>query len=546
MQKHNSLWLLFGVALQRILWSANVWVISTAVLVIAILFPLGSLIVGLTDVGPYWDHIASTVLADYIANTVILVGLVVLITTLLAIPPAWFISVFDFPARGIFEWLLVLPLAIPTYVSAFVYIQISEAAIPYLVTIRELWGVETFQYTETVIRYGTLSILLSAVLYPYLYITAYASFSQQNRSVIEAAQTLGKTPTQVFFSVALPLARPAIVAGLSLIVMEVVNDYGAVNFFGVPTLTEGIFRTWFGLGDKASGVRLAGLLMLAVLTILWIERAHRGKARFTLRDWNRALLVRRRARGLSAVAIFAVCLIPLVIGLIFPTGQLIVWSIQSADTISSTLNYLEAIHSILLALGTAAALSATALLFRYTLRLYPMRWLRILIHLACLGYATPGAAVAVGVMVVLGSVDQLRWLPILLSGTLPAIVFAYHVRFLAVPFQSISAGMTRICGSLDEASRTLRHGPFSTLWWINLPLLRGTLAAVTMLVFVDILKELPLTMLLRPANFDTLAVTAFGLAKEGRIYECAIPSLLIVCAGAGGLVILNYLLKRDS
>ena len=500
---------------------------------------------GLLHAGPQWEHVASTVLTKYVSNTLILMVSVTALSIVLAVPAAWCVSAFDFPGRRLFDWALILPLAIPTYVAAFVYYQVNESAIPLLIEIRKAWGVDAFLAAESIIRYSILSIALAAVLYPYLYLSARASFSQQRSQLIEAAQSLGRRPWSVFFTVALPLARPAIAAGTSLIVMEVVNDYGAVHFFGVPTLTEGIFRTWFGLGDRDSALRIASFVMLAVFAILLLEQFQRGRARFADPANRSRRMPPRQLTGWRAFAAIFTCSVPLAVGFLFPLLQLSAWALQSWQSVLQSEFLGHLFNSVLLAAITAAALTIIALLFAYTRKLHSAKWLRSLLRMTAFGYAAPGAVVAVGVLVTLGTTDQLlsKYSSVVLSGSLIAISFAYIVRFLTVSLQPVRAGVNQICGSLDEASRMLGHGKFYTLRRINLPLLKGTLWAAFTLVFVDILKELPLTIILRPANFETMATTAFSLAKEGRINECAVPSLILLLAGGVGLAIINRLLR---
>ncbi|MEM7146910.1 MAG: iron ABC transporter permease [Verrucomicrobiota bacterium] len=532
----------------------DLWSTSTLLVALLIITPLAIVVLGLGHAGPKWTHISDTVLFTYIGNTVGLAAAVSALALLMAVPQAWLVSAFEFPGRRLFEWTLVLPLAVPTYVAAFAYYHFPEQAIPLLIQIRDTFGVATYAFAEKTIRYGLLSLFLAGVLFPYIYISARASFSQQRRAVIEAAQTLGRSPAATFFSVALPLARPAIVAGLSLVLMEVINDYGAVHLFGVPTLTEGIFRTWFGLGDRASAIRLAGIIMVALLAFLALEHAHRGRARFAEPSVSPAPLSRRKlSRGAAAAAIIT-CLIPLTIGLLFPLWRLITWSTMTWHKVFTPDFQQHITHSVLLALVTTLVLTAIAILFAYTERLHHSRFLNGLGRVATLGYAAPGAVVAIGVMVAFGASDsffaslstKLGLPKFLISGSLLAIAFAYIVRFLAVPVQPLRAGMARVCGSLDDASRILGKSPGTTLRKINLPILRGTIIAAAMLVFVDILKELPLTIILRPANFETLATTAFGLATEGRIQESAVPSLIIVLTGGVGLIILNRFMRRNS
>lgn len=525
------------------------WSIFAVLAAAVILVPLLSVVFGLSGAGPKWDHLSETVLSGYVANTAILLVSVSVLSLLFAIPPAWIVSTCNFPGRRFFEWALVMPLAIPTYVIAFVYFQVIDASIPLQVSIRRQFGIDAYLASEKIFRYGLLATIMASVLAPYLFLTVRAAFSRQCRTTIEAARTLGRSPLSVFFTVALPLSRPTIIAGLSLIIMEVLNDYGAVNLFGVPTLTEGIFRTWFGLGDRDSALRLAGLVMLAILILIVAERWLRGNARFTGTSNESAPPARRQLRGAKALMAVLVCFLPLLIGFLFPVYQLGAWSLMTYEKVLTIDYWSQLSASFALSLGTSVGLTALAVFFVYTCRIRKNRAITCSTRLASLGYAAPGAVVAVGVMVTFGLLDRgLAKLGVdaFLSGTLLTILFAYFVRFLAVAFQPVQAGMTRISPSVEEASRLLGKSPLVTLFRLNLPLLGGTLFAATMLVFVDILKELPLTMILRPANFDTLATTAFGLAKEGRIQECAVPSLAIIITGAIALMTLNHFQRKTE
>lgn len=509
---------------------------GTALLIcLIILLPLLALLTGIRQPAPSWPHLTHTVLAGYVWNTLWLILSVAGFSLLMAVPSAWLLTQFDFPGRRVLEWAVVLPLAVPTYVAAFVYRQIPEAAIPLLIRIRSAFGPDIFLLAEGLIRKGTLALFMAAVLSPYLYLSLRAAFSVQKRGVIEAARLLGRGPGSVFFTVALPLARPALTAGLCLIIMEVINDYGAVYFMGVPTLTVGIFRTWTGLGDLSAAVRLAGLILLGVFLILAVEQRQRGRARFSDAASSAPPVYHRPISGVKAWLCTLVCLMPFLIGFLIPLGQLLRWAWMSLQQAAFPFPWARMGHSLGLSLGAALLLTVLAVLLVYAQRLHPVRWLRYPVRAACMGYAIPGAVVAVGVMIFLGRFG--------LIGSLYAIGFGYLVRFLAVGVQPVSAGMERVCGSLDEASRVLGCPPGTTLLRINLPLIRGTLFSVTMLVFVDILKELPMTMILRPVDFDTLATLAFGLANESRIQACALPSLMIIFLAAAGLFSLNHFLR---
>jgi len=526
------------------------WGVLVGGVVLLISLPLLAILVYLTQEGPEWSHLVETVLPTYISNTLILVAGVSLVAILFSVLPAYLVSYYEFPGRRLFQWALILPLALPTYVAAFVFFEGPEAAIPFLIWIRSEFGVDAFLAWEKVIRYGLLILMMGAVLSPYLFVACRATFQQQTRSAIEAARCLGMNSRGIFFRIALPLARPAMVGGLALIVMEVINDYGAVHFFGVPTLTEGIFRTWFGMGDRVSALRLAGMVMVAIALLLILERQLRGKARFEASTTSSGLCrLIPLSRGKGALAIL-ICLVPLVIGFIYPVARLSQWA--ALDLMSDRPAVFAAsaglIRGLVLALGVSVGASLVAAVFFYAVRLRGNGWRLGGARLAGLGYATPGAVIALGVLAVLGAWD--RWagdsfLP-LLSGTLFAIGFAYFVRFFAIPLQFSRSGLSRIGRPIEEAARLSGKGPAATFGRIHLPLLRGPLIAAGMLLFVDILKELPLTLILRPANFETLATSAYSLAKEARLQACAVPSLLIVIAGGIGLMIMNRWMSSDS
>jgi len=252
----------------RLRWRGDRWGAGAALLTGIIALPLLAILFYLGQESVEWSHLAETVLARYLTNTLILVVGVSLLVLLMGVVPAWLVTTCEFPGRRFFSWALVLPLAIPTYIAAFVFYQGPEAAIPMMIKVRLRFGIEAFLILEQVIRYGLLIVMLAAVLYPYVYLACGSAFSRQSRAVIEAARCLGDSPGRAFFRAALPMARPGIVAGVALVVMEVINDYGAVHFFGVPTLTEGVFRTWFGMGDKVAALRLAGIMMLVVAALL--------------------------------------------------------------------------------------------------------------------------------------------------------------------------------------------------------------------------------------------------------------------------------------
>ncbi len=524
------------------------WGLLVTVVAALLLLPVAAVVLRLGGESTAWASLVETLLGKYLLNTLVLVALVVAMAMPLGILPAWLVSTCEFPGRRILSWMLILPLALPTYVAAFVFYRVPEAAIPHLVKIRTTFGVDAFLAAELALRYGLLSLMLAAVLSPYVYLAARSAFTRQCRAQIESARLLGDGVTRAFLRVALPAARPALVAGGAFVAMEVANDYGAVHFFGVPTLSAGIFRTWFGSGDLVAALRLAALMIATVVGLLALERLLRGRARYSAAGADSRPLARRRLVGVKALLAFSVCLLPLTVGFLYPVARLGHWAwLHLAAEGFALPEGLRLGQSLGLAAGTTVAAAFLAALFAYAARLRGTTPRRVFLSIAGLGYAIPGAVVAVGVLSVTGAVDRLH-LPLLpmLGGTVAALAFAYAVRFFAIPLKLSEAGLERIGRPVEEASRVLGASPWRTFLAIDLPLLKGPLVAAAILLFVDLLKELPLTLILRPAGFETLATTAFSLASEARLQACAVPSLLVVAAGVLPLILLDRRLGTGS
>ncbi len=526
--------------------NTSIWSISALVLVVVLLGPIVSIFGGFNQVGPEWSHIASSVLPTYLVNTLILIICVSIVSILFAVPTAWFLSMYDFRGFHFWRWALVLPLAMPSYVAAFIYFDFLDYGIPLIIEVRNMWGFDASQWAEKVIRYGLLIILLSSVLYPYLFLSLRTSFSRQQAVFIDAARILGKSSRSVFWRIGLPLARPMLFAGLSLIIMEVVNDYGAVHFFGVPTLTEGIFRTWFGLGDRVSALQIAGLAMFAVFVFLGLEYWQRNRQQFTEGSLNSQPPLRLRLNWQLTVFVNALCFIPFMIGFLVPLAVLFYWAFLSYDGFDYGAFFKQASSSLIFASLTAICVTLLAFFLLFCSQVNRGFWFNRFLRSATFGYAIPGAVIAIGVMDLFGRLDQVLPSNWVLSGSLFAIFFAYIVRFLTVAYQPINAGMKQVCGSFQEASLTLGQSHSKALFKIYYPLLKTTLIGSAILVFIDIVKELPLTLILRPANFETLSTYAFGFAKEGQIYDCALPSLMIVGISGIGLVFMNRWIEKSQ
>lgn len=534
------------------LWRAGV-ILVALVLALPVLVVFGFVF---QPAGEVWRHLADTVLRDYVTNSVLLLLGVGAGTLFGGVASAWLCSMCQFPGRRVFEWALLLPMAMPAYIIAYTYTGMLDFAGPVQTGLRELFGWSYGDYWFPQIR--SLSgaiVMLSLVLYPYVYLLARAAFLEQSICVLEVGRTLGTSAWAGFFRIALPLARPAVIAGLSLALMEALADYGTVQYFGVATFTTGIFRTWFGLGDAAAAAQLAALMMSFVFLLIVLERWSRRQARYHHTTGRYRHLPRYRLEGWRAAAAFGLCLMPMLFGFLLPAGQLLAWAAQTAG---STLDA-EFLRLVWHSLGLALAAALLALLFglfmAYGKRLRGSLGVAAAVRVAGMGYAVPGTVIAVGVLIPFAWVDNRidAWMRasfdistgLLLSGTLAALLFAYTVRFLAVSLQTVEAGLGKIKSSMDDAARSLGLSPNQVLARIHMPIMRGSLLTALLLVFVDVLKELPATLILRPFNFNTLAVRAFELASDERLAESSTAALAIVLVGIIPVILLSRSITRS-
>jgi iron(III) transport system permease protein len=506
--------------------------------------------------GEVWRHLAGTVLAGYIGNSLLLMLGVAAGTGFGGVATAWLVTMCRFPGRRFFEWALLLPLAVPAYVLAYTYTGLLDFAGPVQGALRWLLGREAVGAWFPEVRSLSGAVLmLTLVLYPYVYILARAAFLEQSVCVLEASRTLGRGAWRSFFTVALPLARPAIVAGMALALMETLNDFGTVQHFAVDTFTTGIYRAWFGLQQPEAAAQLGAVLMLFVLALVLIERVSRGDARYHHTTGRYRQLPRYELSPPQAALAVLICLLPLLLGFLLPGGVLLAWAIETAPRTVDARSLGFALNSLILS-GIAAVLAvALALVLAYGLRLRPSRPMAFAVRAASLGYAVPGSVIAVGLLLSLGWLDGVldRGLRgafgigsgLILSGTLIALLYAYLVRFLAISVGTVEAGLGKVTPSLDGAARTLGLDGLATMRRVHLPILRGSLLSAALLVFVDVMKELPATMILRPFNFDTLAVRAYQLAKDELLREAAGPGLLIVLTGILPVILLSRVIARS-
>jgi len=502
-----------------------------------------------------WGHLAATVLPRYLWNTLWLILTVGVAVPVIGAGTAWLVTMCRFPGRRFFEWALVLPLAVPAYVMAYAYTDFLQFTGPVQTALRAGLDLAPRGYWFPEIRsLPGAAAMLALVTYPYVYLLARASFIEQSVCAMEVSRTLGCTPWQSFRRVSLPLARPSIAAGTALALMETLADFGTVSYFGVQTFTTGIVRTWTAFGDRVAAGQLAALLLGFVFLVLLLERYGRGRARYYQTSARYRDLPGYRLRGGRAAAATAACALPILLGFVLPAGILAGLALPKGG--AGVPGFLDtARNSFTLAATTAALAVAVASVLAYGQRLRPSPVTFLANRVASLGYAIPGTVIAIGVLIPFAAADNVldAFLRaqfgvssgLLLTGGIAALVFAYLVRFMAVALNTVEASMGRIRPSLDDAARALGRGPLAVLLRVHLPLMAGSLATAALVVFVDVMKELPATLVMRPFNFDTLAVQAHNLAADERLGEAAVPALAIVAVGILPVILLSRTIARS-
>ncbi|MBX2885847.1 MAG: iron ABC transporter permease [Granulosicoccus sp.] len=536
----------------------NRWSVFAAAIAILVCLPTLTIIyLALFPSENIWGHLFRTVLPDYVITTLLLMAGVMVGTSLIGISTAWFVTHYEFPGRRLFTWMLLLPFAVPSYVLAYVYTDLLEFAGPVQSQLRDWfgWATKRDYYFPAIRSTGGATMMLVLVLYPYVFLLARSAFIEQSSSVLEVAQVLGKSRSARFFKVALPMARPAIIIGISMALMETLNDFGTVSYFAVQTLTLGIYDVWLGMGNLGGGAQIAALLLLLVFLLLSAERSSRKTQMVYQHGGSRMRPLRRKKlRGYRSAATVLLCLTPIILGFFVPLIVLVRYSIIYFSVSWTPEFKLAAIHSLTLATAAAIIAVTVGVILSYSLRLQPNRFLRRLTSLATLGYAVPGVVLALGIIIPFGWLDntvdafareQFGFSTgLILSGTVFALLFAYTVRFLAVAFGSVDASLRKISPSMDDAARSLGKKPFTILRQIHLPLMKGGLLTGVLIVFVDCMKELPATLLMRPFNYDTLATHVYQYASGELIEQSALGALLIVATGLLPVILLSKSIDR--
>ncbi|MDP6947764.1 MAG: iron ABC transporter permease [Arenicellales bacterium] len=534
-------------------WSGGALILAA----LAVMPVVAVLLFALGDSGDIWTHLVETSLFGYVETTLWLmlgVGVSVFVT---GVSTAWVVTMCRFPGRKVFEWLLLLPLAIPAYVIAYAYTDFLEFAGPVQRFLRSVFGWESMQdyWFPNIRSLGGAIMMMGLVLYPYVYLLARSAFLEQSVNVLEASRTLGRGPWRTFSTVSLPAARPAIAVGVSLALMETLNDYGTVDFFAVYTMTAGLVDVWLGMGSLAGGAQIATTMLVFVVLLIMLERMSRRHQKLYQQAGSRYKpLPAYPLRGLRAAAAVTVCVLPVLAGFLIPVLVLARLTVIYFDRSWTPDFQVYVFNSVALSVAAAVLALAIALFVAYSRRLHGGRILGLATRVATLGYAVPGAVLAVGILVPFAAFDNTvdallrKYLGIssglLLSGTVAAVLFAYVVRFLAIAMGQVESSLEKVSPSMDMAARTLGYRAGQTLVRYHLPLIRGGMLTAAMIVFVDCMKELPATLLLRPFNFDTLATHVYEFASDEMLGEASLGSLTIVGVGLIPVVLLSRMISR--
>ena len=491
-----------------------------------------------------WNHLADNLLLQYLSNTFIILFFVSIISSLIGISCAWLVAMYNFPGKNMFKWLLVIPIAIPTYISAYIYAGLVEPSGLVFDFFDNYMGLGRELYALVDLRniYGSIFIL-SICLYPYIYLLCYASFKEQSYCAIEIGKSLGLNKRESFTRISLPLARPGIIAGLSLIMMETLAEFGTMDYYGVTTFTTGIYRAWFAFGDETSAMHLASILLTFVFILIVIEKYTRGKSQYYHSSQKNRRANPMILKGKYKFFAFMWCLLVCLLGSIIPLTQLLVWFTETYNYMFES-SYIDIIMNTIFVASLASFIIVTISLYScYINRSVNSIFTNFSLKIFSLGYAVPGVVIAVGIIIPITMIDDIQAFlfgsPIYyLSGSLTALVIAYLVRFSTISYNATESGLSKIKKNIDLTVKSFGLSNLNIIKKIHIPMMKTTIITSLILVFVDVVKELPATLILRPFNFDTLAINIYELASSEQLSYIASPSLMLIIIGLIPVIIL--------
>ncbi|QFT91085.1 Spermidine/putrescine transport system permease protein PotB [Bacillus sp. THAF10] len=532
------------------------WALASIIFITIILIPNILIAVEFfTEGNDNWLHIKEYLLRDYLQNSVVIIVFTALATMFIGTSLAWLITIYDFPLRNFLKWALILPLAIPPYIAAYTFHGILNYTGVIQTTLRNSFDMQINQAYFNIMSIQGAIFIFTVTLFPYVYAITRSYFQSLSASVLENARLLGGSDVDTFFRVALPISRAAIIGSVTLVILEVLNDYGVTSYYGIQTVSTAIFRTWYGMMDLDSALKLAGTLMMIVMAVLVLERLLRGRKKFYDPSSKIRPIKPKKLTGTKAWGVFAYCFGVFTVAFIIPLLQLLRWAFMTYEKVFNAQFITLAKNSILVATVASCLIIFIALVISNYTRLQPGVLTKVISRVTTLGYSIPGAAIAIAVITIFISLDQsiVTFLAqfnlkpeFVLRTTLVMLIFAYVIRFLAIGFNNIEAGFEKVGNRYSETSRMLGASTLRTFFMVDLPMLRGAIVSAFILVFVDILKELPLTLFLQPFNFSTLATQAFKFANDERVQEASIASLMIIFISALCIFIFHRVLDKEA
>ena len=526
------------------------WIVFPAIVFIFFLIPVLAVLSSLIgDYSDNWSHLYNFVLFDYIKNSLFLVVGVSLITLIVGTGTAWLVSNFNFFGKRFFEWALILPLSIPPYILAYTFTGLFDSYGTLNNLVRNIFELDqSFIFFPNIRNIFGAIIVFSFTLYPYVYLVSRSAFLNQSRTVLESGRILGLSRFEISFKLSMPMIRPAIIGGLMLVIMETLSDFGAVEHFAIPTFTTGIFRTWFGMGDLTTAMQLSSFLLLFICSFLFIENRSRKNAEYVSNSTTHAPIKVEQLSKNYLMFAFIFCFLPLFVGFILPVTELIVWAIYYNPSFFNNAFLTAAMNTITLALIAAILCSIISILINFSIRINRNSILKFLSSLLSLGYALPGLILAVGIVQTSTYLDSslLEKTSFAITGSLFGLVLAYIIKSYALSNNTISSGMEKISSGLDDSARILKSTGWNLLGRIHFPLLKTSFFTSILLVTSEVVKELPATLILRPFNYDTLAVSTYIYAAEERMRDAAAPSIAIILVGLIPIIIITRMIRSSQ
>ncbi|PAB59768.1 ABC transporter permease [Anaeromicrobium sediminis] len=533
----------------------NLWSVLSTVFVLLIILPNLNIMISLfNEPNENWIHIKKYLLKDYMINSTILTVCTGILSMVIGTSLAWITTMYEFPFRKVLEIGLILPLGIPPYMGAYTYAGILNYTGIIQSFLRNNFGIYVNQKYFDIMSINGAIFIFTIFLFPYVYLITKSFLEKQSADLVENGRVLGRSQLEIFIHVILPVARAAIVGGVSLVILEVLNDYGVVKYFGVPAFSTAIFKTWFAMGDIDSAIRLASVLMILVFTSLMIEKFLRSRKKFSYSTAKVRPLVKIKLEGIKSIGAFMYSFIIFSLGFLIPTLQLIHWALMTYEKILNHRFIKLMGNSLIIAIITSVLIVIISIIIGNYNRINESTLSKAYSKITVVGYSIPGSVIALGVIVFFIGIDRkfgwiyeditFRGSKLILSSSIIMLLFAYVIRFLTIGYNSIEAGFEKVGKRFFEASRTLGMGIIETFFKVDLKMIKPGIVGASILVFVDVLKELPLTLILRPFNFDTLATKAFEYASDEMIHEASIGSLIIILVSSISIIFFNFIVNR--